>query len=604
MRVRLAPMEALSGDLVARPVSRRSAQVLSRFSAQDRPAGLWAALWAAAAVAEFGVLVPVIFAHGAPHPAFDVAFRLLGGSFAACGLIAARRRPDSRSGALMLAAAAGLFASPLLVQLDAPAAQTAAMLFTDFWTIPFVALLLTFLTGGRLVASVDRALVGLFVVPLVILQFVWMLFLDDEANLLGVLPDDGIANVLDKTQRFLTLVGCVATLVVLVARWRAASPPRRRALLPSVGGGVALALFASLLVNDLVGTGTRSELHLWLAITSLGLVPALFLAGLLRSRLARAGLTELVRSLRSMHGADLEAALARTLGDPGLLVARIGPGGGYVDARGAAVTLPTSPGERRIVPVERDGYPIAALAYDASLDDDPALVEAVSAAAAIALENEELQRESETRTAELQASRERLVAAGDAERRRLERDLHDGAQQRLVALAMQLRFLQSRIRVDPAVAEEIATTASTELAQSLEELRDLARGIHPAVLDHGLEPALESLATRSPVPASLRYGVTHEPPGPVALAAYFVVSEALTNTAKHACATAVAVRVDGAAGRLHVEVADDGVGGAATGSGSGLRGLADRLEALDGRLDVVSAPGRGTVVAAELPCES
>ena len=334
MRVHVAPMEAMSGDLVARPVTRRNAQILTRFPVHEHSAAMWAAMWAAAVAAEFGVLVPVIFAHGAPHPGYDIAFRLLGGSFAACGLIAWHRRPDSRSGALMVAAAAGFFISPLFVQFEAPIAQTIATYLSDLWTIPFIALLLTFLTGGRVQTTIDRTLVGVFVLSLIVLQLFWMVFLDQEGNLLGVIPDDGIAHALDRTQRVLTLGGCVATVLVIAARWRVASPPRRRALLPSVGGAVALALFASLLVNDLVGTGERSELHLWLAIASLALVPALFLTGLLRSRLARAGLTDLVRSLRGMRGADLEAALARSLGDPGLVVARVAPGGGYVDARG------------------------------------------------------------------------------------------------------------------------------------------------------------------------------------------------------------------------------------------------------------------------------
>jgi signal transduction histidine kinase len=266
--------------------------------------------------------------------------------------------------------------------------------------------------------------------------------------------------------------------------------------------------------------------------------------------------------------------------------------------------MPTDPAERRIVPVQRDGEEIAAIVYDASLDDDPELVEAVSAAAAIALENEQLQRESKDRLAELQASRERLVAASDAERRRLERNLHDGAQQRLVALSMQLRFLQSRIREDPATAEALATTASAELAESLQELRELARGIHPAVLDHGLETALESLVSRSPVPTSLRHDAPGALPPPVELAAYFVVSEALTNVAKYAQATAASVLVSEAGGRLVVEVSDDGIGGAVADGGSGLRGLADRVEALDGRLRVVSPRGGGTTVTAELPCGS
>jgi signal transduction histidine kinase len=196
------------------------------------------------------------------------------------------------------------------------------------------------------------------------------------------------------------------------------------------------------------------------------------------------------------------------------------------------------------------------------------------------------------------------VAAGDAERRRLERDLHDGAQQRLVAISMQLRYLQSRIREDPSTAEELVTTATDELAQSLEELRELARGIHPAVLDHGLDAALESLAARSPVPATVDYEVAERLPTPVELAAYFVASEALANVAKYAQATAVEVRVWRTNGVARIEIADDGIGGADDARGSGLRGLADRVEALDGRLLVSSPPGGGTVVTAEMPCGS
>jgi signal transduction histidine kinase len=605
MAIRLASGEVLGSDLVAPPVTRRSAHLLSRFAVRKRRAGFWVALWLAAAATEFAVLVPVIFGSAGARPGYDLVFRLIGGSFAACGLIAWRRRPDSQIGLLMTLAGFGFFVTPLAAQIDAPAGQTAAMFFSDIWTIPFVALLLTYVTGGRVQSAVDRSLVWVFVTSLVGLQFLWMLFLELEGNVLVAFPDEGIANVIDKTQRSLTLIGCVGTFVVVAARWRAASPARRRALLPSIAGGAALLLFASLLANDLVGTGTRSDLHLWLAITSLLLVPAAFLAGLLRSRLARGGLAELFRGLRTMRGAELQAALAKTMGDPGLLVARRIPGRqAYVDSDGAPVALPTTPGDRRIVPVERDGREIAAIVYDASLDDDPELVEAVSAAAALALENEQLHVESEGRLAELQASRERIVTAGDTERRRLERNLHDGAQQRLVALSMQLRLLRGRIREDPSTAEALVTTASDELALSLTELRELARGLHPAVLDHGLETALESLASLSPVPTTVTYGAERELPAPVELAAYFVASEALTNVAKYAQARVAHVLVTHAAGRLVVEVADDGIGGADVAGGSGLRGLADRVDALDGRLLVVSPPGEGTSVRAELPCGS
>jgi PAS domain S-box-containing protein len=203
---------------------------------------------------------------------------------------------------------------------------------------------------------------------------------------------------------------------------------------------------------------------------------------------------------------------------------------------------------------------------------------------------------------ELRSSRARLVEAGDAERRRLERNLHDGAQQRLVSLSLALRLAQAKLKTDPEESGKLLSAASDELAHALEELRELARGIHPAVLsDRGLSAALEALAGRAPLPVDIRAPDVRLPP-PVEAAAYYVVSEALTNVAKYAQASAVDVRVTRLNGNAVVEVADDGVGGADPLQGSGLRGLADRVEALDGRLHVESTPGRGTVVRAEIPC--
>ena len=231
-------------------------------------------------------------------------------------------------------------------------------------------------------------------------------------------------------------------------------------------------------------------------------------------------------------------------------------------------------------------------------------MEAVRAAATLALSNEQLLAESEARLAEVQASRQRIVAAGDAERRRLERDLHDGAQQRLVALALQLRMIRSDIRRDPAQAEQMVTTASEELAHSLQELRELARGIHPATLDQGLVSALESLATRSTVATAVTCDGPEHVPKPVELAVYFVACEALANVGKYAQATTASLHLSRTPGGVAIEIADDGVGGADATRGSGLHGLVDRVEALNGHLRVTSPPGAGTVITAELPCES
>jgi signal transduction histidine kinase len=276
----------------------------------------------------------------------------------------------------------------------------------------------------------------------------------------------------------------------------------------------------------------------------------------------------------------------------------------YIDGRGKPVELPEPGGDRVVAPVERDGRELAMLVYDASLEDDPELVGAVAGAAAITLDDVRLQAESQDRLAELRASRERIVAAGDAERRRLERNLHDGAQARLVSVALQLRVIQNRVRTDPDAAEQLLTSAGDELSQSLEELRELARGLHPAVLDHGLNAALDSLASRASVATTVSFESPERLPEPVELAAYFVACEALANVGKYAQATTASVRVSRRGGMAVIEIADDGVGGADETAGTGLRGLADRVAALDGTLRILSPPGGGTVVTAELPCAS
>jgi signal transduction histidine kinase len=215
-----------------------------------------------------------------------------------------------------------------------------------------------------------------------------------------------------------------------------------------------------------------------------------------------------------------------------------------------------------------------------------------------------LDAELTARMDELRASRARLVEAGDAARRRLERDLHDGAQSRLVALSLLLRSARNRARDDDELAE-LLDRAQAELRTSLSELRELARGIHPAVLsDRGLEPALQALVSRAPVPVSVTAETDERLPEQVEHAAYFVVSEALTNVAKYAGATQASVRVERTNRHVTVEVADDGVGGADAARGSGLRGLSDRVAALDGTLSLDSPAGRGTRLRAEIPCGS
>jgi signal transduction histidine kinase len=318
------------------------------------------------------------------------------------------------------------------------------------------------------------------------------------------------------------------------------------------------------------------------------------------------GLGSLVHRLGPGVGrGELRAALAEALGDPSVELAYWLPDSGqYVDPHGHPVALPAAEAGRGVTEVKREGRRIAAIVHDPTLLDDPELVHAAGAAAALALENERLEAELRAKVEELRASRKRLVEVGLSQRRRLERDLHDGAQQRLVSLALTLRLAREKLGRDSDGAEHLLERSSEELEEALKELRELARGIHPAVLtDRGLGAAVEALAHRAPLPVDLGDLPTERFPEQVELAAYFVVSEALTNVAKYSSASRATVAVFQDNGSLEVEVNDDGVGGAEMERGTGLRGLAARLESIDGRLDVESRPGHGTAVRASIPCE-
>jgi signal transduction histidine kinase len=490
---------------------------------------------------------------------------------------------------------------------DSSVAYTVSQWAGNWWTPVFAALVLSF-PSGRLSSRIDWAIVGAFTFGAVVLQLVWLFFLPfppGKENVFLVSADPDLANVIDRFEASFNATVGLALAVIAIGRWLRAAPPLRRLLLPTLAGGVtALILVVTIYYDVLTGEFIRSSQQIFAAL--LVSVPLAFLFGMLRQQLARAGMADLVVALqRAPESHRLSDALAKALGDPSLVLAYWLPRfDAYVDAEGNPVALPPEGSGRATTFVDNDGHHVAALVHDSALAHQPDLLEVVCAAANVALERERLQAELEARIVELQASRERIVSAGDAERRRLERDLHDGAQQRLVAIALQLSLLKGRIQSDPATAEQLATSAGDELALSLAELRELARGIHPAVLEHGLAAALDSLAARASVPTKVLFETSERLPEPVELAAYFVASEALANVAKYAHATTVSMRVWRIDGIASIEIADDGVGGADDTGGSGLRGLADRVEALEGHLRVSSPAGAGTVVTAELPCGS
>jgi signal transduction histidine kinase len=338
----------------------------------------------------------------------------------------------------------------------------------------------------------------------------------------------------------------------------------------------------------------------------LGLAPIAFFVGLLQARLLRSSVGDLVLELRDGSGAlDVRDALVRALRDPSLTVAFWLPDfRAYADADGREVDLVAAADGRATTLIERNGVRVAALLHDQALKEEPELLDAVTAAAAIALENGRLNAELKARAEELAESRARVADAEQKERQRLERNLHDGAQQRLVALSLELSLLEEHLD-NGRDARDRVERAREQIALSLAELRDVARGIHPAVVSaHGLEVALEDLVVHAAVPVDLDISMSGRLPQSLEVAAYYVVCEGLANVGKYADARSVRVSVTHRGGELVVEVVDDGVGGADTERGSGLRGLADRVETLGGRLRVWSPRGGGTRVRAEMPCAS
>ena len=294
--------------------------------------------------------------------------------------------------------------------------------------------------------------------------------------------------------------------------------------------------------------------------------------------------------------------LRRTLGDPDLDIVypRVGSGG-WIDGLGAGSGIVAA--GRAVTTIDRGGKPVAALVHDRALLEDRARLDAAIEAASMAIDNERLKAQLQAQLAEVQASRSRIVDAGDRELRRVERNLHDGAQQRLVGLALLLR-LAAREASANAHAEltQLLADATRELDDAVGELRELARGIHPAIVDDaGLGAAIEALTERPGVPVVLQVVVPDRLPAAVEVGAYYLVAEALTNVNKHADATEAIVRATVANGALRVAVTDDGTGGADARPGSGLEGLADRVEALGGQLTVDSEAGRGTTVSATIP---
>jgi signal transduction histidine kinase len=486
------------------------------------------------------------------------------------------------------------------------------------WYEPLlVAVILTY-PFGHLVRPIDRILVGTLIVAYLLRTVVRACFFD-LASFYGndappfptlIRYDLALYQTVESLVIGVSAIVGVAVAVVCVARYLRATGPARRTLAPVLLSGLAI---APLLGWSALTTGADNTMGLpipsgvwveWLQILLRAFVPLAILVGIVRLQTARSSLADLLLELdRGVPVGQLQGVLRRQLHDPSVRLVFPRPGSGLVDADGEAVTLPTSDGADGITRIDDGrGHLIAYIVHDPALSEDPDLVRAAGAAARLSLDNERLQAEVRAQLNEVRDLSARLVEASDAERRRVERDLHDGAQQRLVTLALRLRTARDQASKPDADVVSMLEGASSELEEALDELRELARGIHPAILSRsGLSAAVIALAERSSVPVKVSVA-----PGRCAQAseatAYFVIAEALTNLARHASATGATVEAGCEGNVLRVRVVDDGVGGADLGRGSGLGGLRDRVIAIGGTLMVDSPVGRGTTVEAAIPC--
>lgn len=488
---------------------------------------------------------------------------LTGWVVAGCGLVAWQQRPASLTGPLLLATGALWFAGGV----------SGPLVFA--YRGPLLALTLTYPRGrprGRVqIAAVAAAYVAAAITP------VW------------------------RSEHVTVALG-IAALGVAVMLRRAAVGRERRERSAALAATAALAcvLAATAILRLAVRTPAMTEVSLTLFEVGLAALAVAMLVGLRREPWARVRATDLVVELTDTRSGVVRDALARAVGDPALDVA-FAVGDGWVDAAGHAVVLPAAGSQRRATTIARDGMPVAVMIHDGAVLGDPSLEAALAEAAGLAAANARLQAEVREQISALQASRRRLLVAADDERSRLEARLRATAKRRLTKLLPDLEQARIDAADDRARAARIVRVAE-QLERSLEDLGRLAAGLHPRELEQlGLEGALRALAGRSPVPVDLAVSLPESLPADAERAVYFVCSEALANVAKYADAPRARVTASAAAGRLRIEVADDGRGGANAQAGSGLRGLADRVETVGGTLTIDSPPGAGTRVVAELP---
>lgn len=534
----------------------------------------------------------------------------VGISAAVAGLVALDRRPGNPIGWLLFAMGVAWYAHPYVL-LDIPVVTVVATVVAALH-VPLVAHVVLSYPTGRFPTHLDRGLAVIFYGIATVLTLAQMAVFDPRfwgcpqcIWRPAIWPSEPAYELIMVIGQPILALEVAAFFVAIALRFVRSSPVERRNLLPLWIGALLLGV-----IEVLGTTGSTYEdgfLRLIWQIRSvlLILVPLVFLYGLLTDRTAKTAIGDLVLRLeKDIPTGRLGAILADALGDPDLrIVYAAATGEGWVSADGVPVPDPADHADRhhRVTVIQRDRRPYAALIHDEALS--PTLVTGVASAAGLAIENEWLHAELRAQLEEVRASRARIVAAGDEERRKVERDLHDGAQQRLLTLALALRVARRQLAgTQGQSAGEALDRAEGELQLAIEELRELARGIHPAILtDEGLEAAVRTLAARASLPVQVTADLPDRPPAGTEATAYFAVSEALANVTKHAHATSASVTLRVEADELLVVVADDGAGGADPTRGSGLRGLRDRVAAAEGVMTVSSPIGGGTSLTIRLP---
>ena len=534
--------------------------------------------------------------------------------YVAAGVVAWRRRPSNRMGALMVAGGFAWLAVGFASSVTVPALVATGLVFATVPLAVVVHLLHGFPSGrlrGR--ASVVTVLAAYFTsVVLQAPQYLFGMGPESPWTVLQIADRPELAEAGLWAQRAVGLCVMVVTAVILDRRRRMVPAPRRRLLAPLFLYGICAVLFVpisgALAPVLLTGGEWTTDLEVAQIIVIAG-VPVAFAAAILRGGFAR--MTEIEElgvwlGVEPARRPELDKALAHALGDPSLELAFWLPeANAYVDRGGRPATLPAAGSQRAAVEVDLGDRRVGAIVYDATLIADPGLVRAAGRVMRLALDNERLAAELRASRERVRASRARIVEAGDNERRRIARDLHDGLQARLVLLALRAYSIGADTTASPSVHSE-ATELNAELQAAITELRELVQGVMPAALtERGLYAAARELVNRAPIPIELSVEPDGAPlPAPVESTGYFVLSEAIANALKHSRARELVLCLAHGAGALRIEVRDDGVGGASMLGGSGMRGMADRVEALGGRLVVDSPVGRGTSVVAEVPCAS